>query len=141
MEVKIKRLTTTTKLPFYAHPGDVGLDVFSDMEYTLKPGERKNFSLGFAMEFPTGYAGIMKDRGSMARKYGLHVLGGVYDAGYRGEYNVELINLGQDSQTIEHHQKIAQLVLLPVAIAHLTEVDQLSDSPRGEGRYGSTGKF
>ena len=97
--------------------------------------------LGFALEFPEGYAGIMKDRSSMARKFGIHVMGGVYDAGYRGEYNVELINLSGQEQHISIHQKIAQLVIMPVVIGTLTQVDELSDSSRGEGRFGSTGKF
>ena len=141
MDIKLKRVDETAKMPFYAHPGDVGLDLFSKEEKTLAPGERYNFMLGFALEFPEGYAGIMKDRSSMARKYGIHVMGGVYDAGYRGEYNVELINLSKEPFTIEKHQKIAQLVLFPVALGNIVEVDELSESARGEGRFGSTGKF
>lgn len=128
-------------LPFYHHPGDVGLDVFSREAGTLAPGEHKNFMCGFALEFPEGYAGIMKDRSSMARKFGLHVMGGVYDAGYRGEYNVELVNLSGEMQTIEVGQKIAQLIILPVAICEIHEVAELSETARGEGRFGSTGKF
>jgi dUTP pyrophosphatase len=142
MEIKIKRMHEAAKMPAYAHVGDVGLDVYSREEtYTLQPGEKKNFMVGFALEFPVGYAAIMKDRSSMARTFGMHVMGGVYDAGYRGEYNVELINLSGTAQTIEHQQKIAQLVFFPVAIPELTEVEELSDSTRGEGRFGSTGKF
>lgn len=142
MEIKVKRMHEAAILPEYAHPGDVGMDVFSREDtHTMAPGEKKNFMVGFALEFENGYAAIMKDRSSMARKFGMHVMGGVYDAGYRGEYNVELINLSGAEQTIEHGQKIAQLVLFPVAIPTITEVDELSDSARGEGRFGSTGKF
>lgn len=141
MQIKIKRLDPNAKMPLYAHPGDVGLDVFSKEDKTLTPGERYNFMLGFALEFEHGYAGIMKDKSGMARNLGCHVMGGVYDAGYRGEYNVELINLSQQEVIIEKHQKIAQLVIVPVAIGELVEVDELSDSERGEGRFGSTGKF
>ena len=141
MHVKIKRLKDETKLPAYAHPGDVGMDVFSLEQHTLEPRERYSFTLGFALEFDHGYAGIMKDKSGMARLHGIHVMGGVYDAGYRGEYNVELINLSNEAYTIEVHQKIAQLLIIPVVIGELVEASELSDSERADGRFGSTGKF
>lgn len=128
-------------MPSYALPGDVGLDMFSREETTtLQPGERKNFFCGFALEFPIGFAAIVKDKSGMANK-GIHALGGVYDAGYRGEYNVILVNLSNAPQTIEKGQKIAQLLIFPVAIGELVEVDELSTSERGAGRFGSTGIF
>ena len=141
MEIKIKKLKPDAKLPQYAHPGDVGLDIFSLETHTFQPGEREIFWVGFALEFEEGYAGIMKDKGSLPFYHGLHVMGGVFDAGYRGEYNVNLVNLGQESVTIEKGQKIAQLVIFPVAIAKLQEVEELSQTARGEGKLGSTGKF
>ncbi|MFH1170481.1 MAG: dUTP diphosphatase [Candidatus Vogelbacteria bacterium] len=140
MEIRIKRLHPETKLPSYAHPGDVGMDLFSLDDYELKPGERRIFPVGFALEFPTGYAAIVKDKSSLPKNGGIHTMGGVFDAGYRGEYNVNLINLGQDSYQIKQGDKIAQLVIFPVAIAELREVETLSDSSRGSGRFGSTGK-
>lgn len=139
MQVKIKKLKPEAKLPTYAHPGDVGMDVYAMEEYTLKPGERKIFDLGFAMEFEIGYAAIVKDKGGPPLKYGLHTMGGVFDAGYRGEYNILLINLGQEPHTVEKGDKIAQLIIYPVVIAELSETDDLSDSSRGDGRWGSTG--
>lgn len=141
MNIKIKQLDPRAKIPFAHHPGDVGLDVFAKEHKILKPRERYNFMLGFALEFPTGYAAIMKDRGSMAHALGCHVMGGVYDAGYRGEYNVELINLSDIPVTIEPEQKIAQLLIIPVVIPEIELTDTLSESDRGEGRFGSTGKF
>lgn len=141
MDIHIKRLKPDAKLPYYAHPGDVGLDLFSLETCTLQPGERKIFWVGFALEFEEGYAGIIKDKGSLPFYHGLHVMGGVFDAGYRGEYNVNLVNLGHEPVTIEKGQKIAQLVIFPVAIGQLKEVDELSQSSRGEGKLGSTGKF
>ena len=140
LSVKIKRLNANAKLPIYAHPGDVGLDLYSLESYVIHPGERKIFLLGFALEFATGYAAIVKDRSSLSKE-GLHALGGVFDAGYRGEYNVNLANLGKQPYHIEKGHKIAQLLIIPVAIATLTEVDTLSDSSRGTGQFGSTGKF
>lgn len=140
MEILVKKMHFDAKLPHYAHPGDVGMDVFSMEDYDLKPGERKVFFVGFALEFPVGLAAIVKDKSSLPNKAGLHVMGGVYDAGYRGEYNVNLINLGQEIYHISKGDKIAQLVIFPVEIVGLKEVDGLSLSSRGEGRFGSTGK-
>ncbi len=140
MRLKIKKLKVQVKLPNYAHPGDVGLDLFSLEDYELKPGERRLFELGFALEFPVGYAAIVKDKGGPPKRGGIHTLGGVFDAGYRGEYNVMLINLGQENYHIENGDKIAQLVILPVVIAELDEVAELSNSARGTGQFGSTGR-
>jgi dUTP pyrophosphatase len=140
MQLKIKKLNSDCVIPSYAHQGDVGMDVFSMEEYILKPGERKIFFLGFAMEFPHGYAAIMKDKGSLPKNGGVHTMGGVFDAGYRGEYNVNLINLGSDEYKILKGHKIAQLVIFPVIIADITEATDLSQTTRGEGRFGSTGK-
>ncbi len=139
LKIKIKQLSPEAKLPSYAHPGDVGLDLYSLEDYELKPGEHHIFFLGFALEFANGYAGIVKDKGSIA-KAGLHTMGGVYDAGYRGEYNIHLVNLSNRSYAIKTGDKIAQLIIYPVAIAELEEVPELSDSSRGQGRWGSTGR-
>jgi dUTP pyrophosphatase len=93
------------------------------------------------LEFELGYAAIIKDKSSLPKDGGLHTMGGVFDAGYRGEYNVLLINLGQVPYEIKQGQKIAQLIIYPVVIAQLTEVNELSESSRGTGAFGSTGKF
>jgi len=140
MQIKIKKLKPDAVAPAYAHPGDVGMDVFSMDDYVLKPGERKIFELGFALEFPHGYAAIMKDKGSLPKNGGVHTMGGVFDAGYRGEYNVNLINLGREEYKVMKGHKIAQLVIFPVVIADLIEVEELSNTSRGTGRFGSTGK-
>jgi dUTP pyrophosphatase len=139
MKIKIKRLNAEAVLPKYAHPGDVGMDVFSLEDKELKPGGHHIFFIGFALDFPNGYAVIVKDRGSVS-KAELHTMGGVYDAGYRGEYNIHLVNLGKKSYLVKKGDKIAQLIVLPVEIAKLEEVEKLSESSRGEGRFGSTGK-
>ena len=140
MKIKIKKLKPEAILPTYFYPGDVGLDMCSLEDYVLKPGERKIFFVGWAMEFPEGYAAIVKDKGSLPKNGGVHTMAGVYDAGYRGEYNTNLINLGSEPYEIKKGDKIAQLVIFPVVIAELEEVEQLSDSVRGEGRFGSTGR-
>ncbi len=139
MLLKIKRLNPYAKIPTYAHPGDAGMDLYSLEDYELKPRERRIFPVGFALEFETGHAAIVKDKSSLPMKHGLHTMGGVFDAGYRGEYNVNLINLGRESYKISKGDKIAQLVIYPIVIAELEEATELSDSSRGAGRFGSTG--
>lgn len=139
MKLKIKKLNPEATLPRYVHPGDVGMDLFSLDTYTIQPGEQHFFFLGFALEFEHGYAAIIKDRSSMAKK-GLHTMGGVFDSGFRGEYNVLLVNLGKEPYTIQKGDKIAQLIIYPIIIAELEESDELSTSARGLGRFGSTGR-
>jgi dUTP pyrophosphatase len=142
MQIKIKKLNPEMKLPTYGHPGeDAGLDLFSMEDYELQVGERKIFNCGFALELPTGYVAIVKDKSSLPRNEGLHTMGGVFDSGFRGEYNVLLINLGQQAYKIAKGHKIAQLVILPVVTAELVESEELADSSRGDGQFGSTGKF
>ncbi len=139
MKLKIKRLHPDAKLPKYAHPGDVGLDMCSLVDVTVNPGEHVRLYNGFALEFPEGYGAFVKDKGSIS-KAGLHTMGGVFDAGFRGEYNVHLVNLSDKAYSIAKGDKVAQLVILPVEIAELIEVEELSESARGEGAFGSTGK-
>lgn len=139
MKIKIKKLKENAKLPNYAHPGDVGMDLYSLEEKILNPGEHYFFFHGFALEFPAGYAAIIKDKSSIS-KAGLTQIGGVFDAGYRGEYNTHLVNLSDKPYTIEEGDKVSQLVIVPVAIAELEEVSELSESARGEGAFGSTGR-
>ena len=139
MKLKIKKLNENAKLPQYYHPGDVGMDLFALETVTLKPMERHIFYHGFALEFPEGFAAIVKDKSGVA-KSGLHTMGGVYDAGFRGEYNTQLINLSAEPYTVEAGDKIAQLIIYPIVIAELEEVSELSESARGTGNFGSTGR-
>lgn len=139
MKIKLKRMGAT-KLPSYAHTGDAGMDVYSMDTHKLYPGERKIFPLGFAMEFPIGYFALMMDKSSLPKNGGLHVIGGVFDSCYRGSYNVQIINLGREPYLITAGDKIAQIVLLPVLTGELEEVEELSETERGTGGFGSTGK-
>ncbi len=139
MQIKIKKLNKDAKLPSYAHPGDIGLDLYSMEDKTLMPGEHHFFFHGFALEFAEGYGALVMDKGSIS-KAGLKTMGGVFDAGYRGEYNTHLVNLSDKPYNVEVGDKVSQLVIMPVNIAELEEVDELSSSARGEGRFGSTGR-
>ncbi len=140
MKIKIKKVNQTAKMPSYAHPGDAGMDMYSTEEYELKPGERRVFFVGFALEFPEDLVAIVKDKSGLPKNFGLHTMGGVFDAGYRGEYNVNLINLSKEAYLIKKGDKIAQLVLMPFVRAELVESDELADSSRGTGNFGSTGR-
>ncbi len=139
MIIKIKRLHPDAKLPSYAHPGDVGMDLYAMEEYVVAPSAHVRIPNGVALEFPVGFAAIVKDKSSIS-KAGLHTMGGVFDAGYRGEYNIHLVNLSDTTYTIEKGDKVAQLVIIPVEIVDLEEVSELSDSARGTSAFGSTGK-
>ncbi len=139
MIIKVKKLKKNAKLPKYHHPGDVGMDLYSMETVTIKSGEHHYFWHGFALEFPEGYGGIIMDKGSISKAGFVH-MGGVYDAGYRGEYNTLLVNLSNKSYTFDEGDKVSQLVIVPVIIGKLKEVKKLSDSARGEGKFGSTGK-
>jgi len=137
--VKIKRLANNVALPTYAHEGDVGMDLYAQSRKVIDPGKHETFFLGFALEFPVGYVGLVMDKGGRAQA-GLKTMGGVFDAGYRGEYNVQLINLSDVPYTVDVGDKLAQLVLMPVSFVRFKEVEELTNSVRGEGRFGSTGK-
>jgi len=139
MKIKVKKLKENAKLPTYHHPGDVGMDMYSMETVTMKPGEHYRFWHGFALEFPSGFAAVVKDKSSIS-KAGLHTMGGVFDAGYRGEYNTLLVNLSDKPYTFEEGDKVAQLVITPVEIVEIEEVKELSESARGEGKFGSTGR-
>ena len=139
MQLKIKKLHKDAKLPKYHHPGDVGLDLYAMEDIIIAPGGHTRIWHGFALEFPEGYGAFVKDKGSIS-KAGLHTMGGVFDAGYRGEYNTHLVNLSDTPYTIEVGDKVSQLVIIPVSIAEIEEVNELNESVRGDGRFGSTGK-
>ncbi len=116
------------------------MDIYSLEAFTLHPEQLHLFPTGIAIEFDAGHIIKVMDKGGIA-KSGVHALGGVFDAGYRGEYLIHLVNHSTDPFVVEKGQKIAQLVILPVVIADVMETDALSESARGEGRFGSTGKF
>ncbi len=140
MKVKVKRLHPAATLPYYDHPGDAGLAMHTLEGKVLRPGERFIFNCGWALEFPDGYAAIVHDRGSLGAKQGLKQLGGVFDANYRGEYNACLVNVSQEEYEVKAGDKVAQLIIAPISEIELEETESLSESARGEKRFGSTGR-
>jgi len=139
MKIKIKKLHDDVKVPNYAHPGDAGMDLYSRDLRTLEQGEPHLFKLGFQMELPEGYVALIKDKSGLALK-GLHTMGGVIEYTYRGEYGVILNNVTRKEIKIEPGQKIAQLIIVPIVTAGIEESVALSETKRGAGGFGSTGK-
>lgn len=130
-------------LPARAHPGDAGLDLVAAEDARLAPGERAAVATGWAVAIPEGMAGLVVPRSGNALRHGLTVANapGLIDAGYRGELKVILVNLGADPVAVAAGDRIAQLVLVPVALGAAAEVPELPESDgRGEGGFGSTGR-
>ncbi len=140
LNLKIKKLKPDAVLPSYAHQGDAGLDIFCLESVVIAPSGRVSVSTGIAMEIPEGYVGLIWDKSGLSAKNGLKVLGGVVDSGYRGEVFVSLINLSSEVHNFERGHKVAQIIIQKKENTTVEEVTELSESVRGEGRFGSTGK-
>jgi len=140
MILKFKKLYPDAKVPTYAHEHDAGMDLYASEHLIIKRGETSRVPTGIALEIPEGYVGLVWDKSGLSTNHGLKTIGGVIDAGYRGEIIVGLFNLSKEDYTVEKHQKIAQLLIQKVERAGLLETDALSDSHRGEKGFGSTGK-
>jgi len=142
VSVLVTRVDTSLPLPSYEHPGDAGLDLRAAESASLAPGERALVATGIAIALPAGYAAFVHPRSGLALRAGLGIVNapGVIDAGYRGEIKVIVINHDL-TETIEiaHGDRIAQLVIAPVASVELIEVAELPGSHRGAGGFGSTG--
>jgi dUTP pyrophosphatase len=143
MDLRVAKLKDNAVIPTRAHPGDAGLDLYSTESAHLGPGERWSVGTGIALEIPEGHAGLVLPRSGLAREHGIALVNapGLIDAGYRGEVRVLLLNTDPaETVRIEAGARIAQLVVTPVAIAAPVEVTELSDSARGEGGFGSSGR-
>tara|TARA_R110002051_G_scaffold324199_2_gene420439 strand:- start:3630 stop:4076 length:447 start_codon:yes stop_codon:yes gene_type:complete len=147
MLLRIKKLSLEAKTPEKNNNSDSGYDFFvlkdkgwgGPDECTLRPGERKLFSTGIALELPVGYGMLLKDRSGLSVKEGLHVLAGVIDNGYRGEVKICLANISNINVRISDGQKIAQGVLHQVPICEVKEITDLSETERGGKGFGSSG--
>jgi dUTP pyrophosphatase len=140
--LRVRRLRPSAILPRYAHPGDAGLDLCAAEAVTLGPGEWRTVQTGLAIELPAGTEGQVRPRSGLASKHGITVLNapGTIDEGYRGEVGVILINHGTQAFSIAAGDRIAQLVVAPRAQVTVVDMADLSDTARGEGGFGSTGR-
>ena len=158
IKVKIKRLSDTAIVPTYGSEKAAGMDLYADIGYTttsyadgtrtvpdfitIQPHEVAKIGCGFAFQPPEGYAGYIYARSGLATKRHLRPGNcvGVADEDYRGEYIVPLFNDGDEAQIIHHGDRIAQLIFMPYEQALLTEVDELDETDRGSGGFGSSGR-
>ena len=137
----MKRLHDAATLPIRAYEGDAGLDLAACERVELGPGERAVVGTGLTVAIPDGHAGFVQPRSGLAAKHGITILNtpGLVDAGYRGELKVVLLNTDRDEPfVVEPGMRIAQLVVVPVALPEPTEVAELPDSERGEKGFGSS---
>mgnify|MGYP003657796003 FL=1 len=147
--IDIKLLTETSKLPTKSNSADAGLDLYADTEepVSIEPGETKLISTGIAMAIPRGYVGLVWDRSSLGVK-GIHRFAGVIDSGYRGEVKVCLHNSNLPSRStpekntyvVQKDDRIAQLIIQRVENFYVNQVKTLTETDRGEGGFGSSGK-
>ncbi|MDY6842677.1 MAG: dUTP diphosphatase [Thermodesulfobacteriota bacterium] len=141
MILKVKKLTKDAIIPSYAHPGDAGLDLFSVEDALLNPGESTSIKTGIAIELPERTEAQIRPKSGLALKNQITVLNspGTIDVGYRGEIIVILINHGKNAFTIAKGMKIAQMVISPLLMLDTVEVQELAETKRGTGGFGSTG--
>jgi dUTP pyrophosphatase len=141
VELRVRRLDPTVPLPSYAHPGDAGLDLTAAADVELEPGARAAVPTGLAVAIPAGWVGLVHPRSGLARRQGVTVANapGTIDAGYRGEVQVLLVNLGQQPVSLRRGDRVAQLLLQRVGVARVVETGVLDETARGEGGFGSTG--
>lgn len=139
--LEFRRLSPHASPPRYSHPGDAGMDLASAAAVTILPRARTAVPTGLALAIPKGWVGLLHPRSGLARRHGITLANspGTIDAGFRGEVQVLLINLGEDTVEIAAGDRVAQLVLQRVGEARLVEVDDLDDTVRGTGGFGSTG--
>lgn len=142
--IRVKKLREGALLPTYGTTQAAGADLYACLEapLTIAPGETAWVPTGLALEVPEGCAGLVYARSGLATKRGLAPANkvGVIDSDYRGEITVVLHNHGSEAQTISSGERIAQLIITPVLTPAYTETDRLSETLRGTGGFGSTGK-
>ncbi len=142
MELPFRRLDPAAALPAAAHPGDAGLDLAAAVDVEVGPGERATVPTGVAVAIPDGYAGLVLPRSGLASRHGLTLANapGLIDAGYRGEVICAVVNLDRELPfVIRRGDRIGQLVIVAVSAVEPTWVNELPESSRGEGGFGSTG--
>lgn len=144
MNIKVKKLKPGATVPTMGSKFAAGADLYSaeDADVVIEPGETKFIGTGLAMEIPEGYVGLVYARSGLACKRGLAPANkvGVVDSDYRGEIKVALHNHGKEAQTVEKGERIAQMVIAPYLSVNYEEADALSETERGEGGFGSTGR-
>jgi dUTP pyrophosphatase len=141
--LRFRRLSEAARPPAQAHEGDAGYDLHAAETLTIAPGERASVGTGIAVAIPEGQAGLVIPRSGLASRHGISVVNapGLIDSGYRGELRVLLLNTDrQQPFSVEPGDRIAQLVLVRVEADEAVEVEELDETVRGAGGFGSTGR-
>lgn len=136
---QVKKLFSNATLPAKENATDAGIDIYTNESYTLSPGERHMFATGIACAIPNGYVALLWDRSGLGSK-GIHRFAGVIDSGYRGEWKVILYNSTSEPFEIKSGDKIVQCIIQKFEPAEITEVDELTNTDRGEAGFGSSGR-
>lgn len=137
--IKFQKIDNDVKTPTFANKGDAGMDVYSNADVEIVPGDIVAVPTGFKMELPESYVALVWDKSGLALKNGIKTMGGVLDAGFRGEVKIIMTNLSKDSFFIPRHTKVAQILIQKVECPQIEIVEILSDSDRGGNGFGSTG--
>lgn len=142
IKVEVKKINDNAKIPEYAHPTDAGADIFAAEEITIEPRDTQMIRTGIQVAIPVGYEIQIRPRSGLSLKTGLRIANapGTIDSDYRGEVAVIMTNIGQTARTIKVGDKIAQMVISEVPMIKWVETDNLDDTDRGEGGFGSTDK-
>lgn len=139
MKLRIKKPVGGAIMPTRGNPGDAGIDLYALNDAYFHPGDTVKVNSGISMEIPQGYVGLIWDKSGVSYKQGLKVMGGVIDSSYRGEVVVTFHNTTSIQQKIERGSKMAQMIIQKYEEVELEVVDELSETQRGDGGFGSTG--
>lgn len=139
MKLQIKKNHPDARIPRYTIEGDAGLELYSLEDVSLSPDERRIVKTGISMKIPKGYVGLIWDKSGIAVKGGIKTMGGVIDSNYRGDVGVILKNLSDEVYEIKRGDKIAQMLIQKVECSIIEEVNELDETERGDGGFGSTG--
>lgn len=137
--IEMMKVSGDAVTPTRAHPEDAGLDLYALEDVMIESGQGKTARTGVAFALPEGHVGMIADRSSLAKK-GIKTAGGIIDAGYRGEILIVLWNLSSQAVLLKRGERIAQMLILPIVTPAVQEVTQLTDTKRGVGGFGSTGR-
>lgn len=140
MKLQVQRIHPDAKIPAYAYEGDAGMDLFSVEDTRIAPGEKALVATGLKVAIPAGHGGFIWDKSGIATKHHMKTIAGVVDSNYRGELKVALTNLGTQPYEVKSGEKVAQLVIKPIAIPEIEEVEEIeANDIRGEKGFGSSG--
>ncbi len=139
MQIKVKKINKDAKLPTHGHPGDAGMDFYALENVIFPPLKQRQVHTGVMVEIPEGCVGLIWDKSGVSFNMGLKIMGGVIDAGFRGEIVMSLFNTKNEEVVLEKEHKVAQMIIQKFEHCDIVEVEELSETVRGTGREGSTG--